>query len=84
MRKLYYWAADCPVCGEKDEEYQYKGARMGSTAWGHDYLCCSDKCGFAFKDSPKRRKMDMAKLVEKRNSINRQIKNLGQENKVKP
>lgn len=30
---------DCPGCGAKE------GGYMGSTAWGHNITCCSDKCG---------------------------------------
>lgn len=32
-------ARPCPNCGKPDS------ARMGSTAWGHEYSCCSDRCG---------------------------------------
>jgi len=35
---------DCPVCGEKE------GAAMGSSSWGHDVRCCSDKCGYIMRD----------------------------------
>lgn len=44
--RQYHMAADCPVCGDKDEKDAWRGARMGSTAWGHNFPCCSDKCGF--------------------------------------
>lgn len=39
-------AHDCPSCGQKDEKDEWLGARMGSTRWNHDWMCCSDKCGF--------------------------------------
>lgn len=45
MERQYWMAHDCPNCGEKDERGQWKGARMGSTAWNHSWACCSDKCG---------------------------------------
>ena len=36
------------MCGKPD------AARMGSTEWGHDWICCSDECGKRFTNSPKR------------------------------
>lgn len=57
--KRYFMAPDCPVCGQKDEEWKWLGARMGSTAWGHNYSCCSDACGIAFKDSSARYQMEL-------------------------
>lgn len=36
-------ANDCPNCGKPDS------ARMGSSSWGHDFLCCDDKCGLELK-----------------------------------
>ncbi len=41
----YYLANDCPQCGEKDEYGAWKGARQGSTEWGHNFMCCSEACG---------------------------------------
>lgn len=51
--RRYWLAHDCPNCGAKDQRYDYYngswgGARMGSTAWGHSFSCCSDKCGHEF------------------------------------
>jgi len=54
---VYLWAADCPNCGEKDEEGEYKGARLNDTRWGHEYSCCSDKCGKEFYHSDKHKKL---------------------------
>lgn len=54
MRHPYYLVEDCPECGEKDEINKWKGARMGSSSWGHNYSCCSERCGLAFRDNPKR------------------------------
>lgn len=34
-----YRPDDCKNCGKKA-----RGV-MGSSEWGHDYLCCSDACG---------------------------------------
>ena len=48
MERPYYLVEPCPNCGQEDEPYKYKGARMGSTTWGHDYACCSEKCGMEF------------------------------------
>lgn len=67
--KHYWMADDCPHCGQKDEVDKWKGARMGSTSWGHDYMCCSEACGVAFKSNPKRLEMD-------REKIKSQIRNL--------
>jgi hypothetical protein len=41
----YYIAPDCPNCGEKDSYGAWRGARMGSSKWGHGYPCCSNACG---------------------------------------
>lgn len=35
---------DCSNCGKKEAGY------MSSTQWIHDFGCCSDACGFAFKE----------------------------------
>ena len=69
MKDPYWMAADCPNCGEKDAPGQWKGARMGSTAWGHSYSCCSDACGIAFATSPKRYQMEIAALDEEIGSL---------------
>lgn len=45
MNDQYYFAEDCPNCGEKDEYMSWKGARQSSTDWGHGHSCCSDACG---------------------------------------
>lgn len=45
MRERYYLAHDCPQCGDKDSFMAWRGARMSSSSWGHDFLCCSDGCG---------------------------------------
>ena len=31
----------CPNCGK------HRGASCGSSEWGHNISCCSDKCGLA-------------------------------------
>ena len=74
--KQYWMAEDCPNCGQKDELDKWKGARMGSTSWGHDYMCCSDACGTAFKTNPKRLKMDRAKIKSQIKALEYQLKNL--------
>jgi hypothetical protein len=33
----------CANCGKID------GGFMGSSRWGHDYKCCSDRCGMRLK-----------------------------------
>ncbi len=33
----------CANCGKID------GGFMGSTEWEHDYMCCSNRCGFRLK-----------------------------------
>ena len=69
-------AADCPQCGQKDEPHKWKGARMGSTSWGHDYMCCSDACGIAFKTNPKRLEMDREKIKSKIAALQYELRNL--------
>jgi len=69
MREPYYLADDCPNCGQKDSTDAYKGARMGSSAWGHDYACCSEACGVAFENSAKRWQLEL-------HEVDREIKNL--------
>ena len=59
MNEHYWMAADCPNCGEKDEMWQYKGARQSNSDWGHPYSCCSDKCGREFATSIKRKQMEL-------------------------
>jgi hypothetical protein len=41
----YCWAPDCANCGQEDKLGEYKGGRMTSTEWGHNYPCCSSACG---------------------------------------
>lgn len=38
-REYHFQPEDCPNCGKPNS------AIMGSTSWGHDYLCCSEACG---------------------------------------
>lgn len=38
-----YKPGPCANCGK---EY---GGFMGATRWGHDYMCCSDRCGCRLK-----------------------------------
>lgn len=44
MKRDYIKADNCPLCNKED------AARMGSTSWGHKYLCCSNECGYKLKD----------------------------------
>lgn len=74
MKDQYWMAEDCPQCGEKDEEWKWKGARTGSTDWGHKYSCCSEKCGLAYRDNPKRHQRDVAILLRQRDALNRAIR----------
>ncbi len=48
----------CPMCGKPD------GARMSATEWGHDYACCSNSCGFDFKDSYKQLKLEVERAEQ--------------------
>ena len=43
----YSMAHECPQCGQKDEKGMWRGARLGSSEWGHNFMCCSDECGKA-------------------------------------
>lgn len=74
--KQYWMDNDCPQCGQKDELNKWKGARMGSTSWGHDYMCCSDACGIEFKTNPKRLEMDKSKIKNQIKALEYQLKNL--------
>lgn len=76
MSNQYYFVEDCPQCGEKDQEGMYKGARMGSTKWGHDYSCCSDECGFAFANNPKLNQMKSAVIRDKINALKYELESL--------
>ena len=60
--KHYFLADDCPNCGQKDSEWAWKGARMSSTKWKHNYSCCSDKCGYEFFGSPTHRLLEREKI----------------------
>jgi hypothetical protein len=60
--KIYNFAEDCPNCGQKDSYESYKGARMVSTEWGHRYMCCSDKCGKEFLNSPTHKMMEIDRI----------------------
>jgi len=53
MHKQYWFAGNCPNCGQEDEYEQYKGARKASSKWGHDYACCSEKCGLEYAEKLK-------------------------------
>ena len=69
--KRYLLTHDCPQCGTKDAPYEWGGARMSSTAWGHDFTCCSEECGQAFavtwreKITTKQGRKELRKLWEK-------------------
>lgn len=62
MERQYNWAGDCPYCGEKDALWAYKGARVGSTRWGHNYSCCSEECGVAFLNSPQHKALEIKSI----------------------
>ena len=72
----YRFAKSCPQCGQEDEEGKYKGARMGSTRWGHDFSCCSDECGYAFANNPKLKEAKALILQDKINSLKNELGNL--------
>ena len=48
-----YIPGPCSHCGKPG------GGTMGSSSWGHDYYCCSDKCGAAFASTKKRFHLDL-------------------------
>lgn len=62
-----YVAESCPYCGKEN------AARMGSTKWGHDHYCCSDKCGRAFRDSPERWEREVDEAVAMLRDAARQL-----------
>lgn len=70
----YRLANDCPNCGQKDAEDAWKGARIGSSEWGHYYLCCSDKCGHEFFHSQKHKELEMQKIKQQIEMLQRQLK----------
>lgn len=47
-----YRCPDCLACGKKE------GGFMGRSVWGHDVLCCSDKCGEAVRDALAKMRQD--------------------------
>lgn len=51
--RQYWLALPCPNCGQKDSHDAWKGARMSSSGWGHNYSCCSHKCGLEYADKLK-------------------------------
>lgn len=74
MNKAYTYADDCPNCGEKDQHEAYKGARAGSSSWGHSYLCCSDACGRAFLNSPKHRAFELQRICRELAVLQEELK----------
>lgn len=79
MDKTYWLAAPCPQCGEEDAPHAWKGARMSSTEWGHNYACCSDTCGRAFKNNPKRITMDREEIKNRQEMLRAALRELDQE-----
>jgi hypothetical protein len=77
--KGYDWAEDCPNCGQKDEYEQYKGARHGSTAWGHNYMCCSAKCGKEFLNSPTHKMLERSRIKREIQILESQLSSLKRE-----
>jgi len=72
--RQYYLASPCPNCGQQDSEGAWRGARMGSTSWGHSYMCCSEKCGLEYANKLKTsKKLDQIAYHEK------EIRRLNQE-----
>jgi len=74
MREQYWMAGDCPNCGEKDVMWAYKGARMGSSEWGHNYTCCSDKCGREFLNSAKHKALERQRIKDEMEDLQHQLK----------
>jgi YHS domain-containing protein len=67
--RQYWMAHDCPQCGQKDAPNTWRGARMSSSCWGHNYSCCSDACGKAFATNPRRFEMERAELIEQKSRL---------------
>lgn len=79
MFKDRYWLAeDCPQCGQKDSDGAWKGARMSSTSWDHSFSCCSEACGIAYRDNPKRFERERAIARERRRSLDAEIERLSE------
>ena len=76
MNKQYYLAADCPNCGQKDAPNAWKGARMSAPVWGHNYPCCSDKCGYEFLNSPKHKAMEKRRIKQQINALKYSLRDL--------
>jgi hypothetical protein len=76
---IYHFADDCPNCGEKDALNAWKGARMGSTAWGHDYMCCSEKCGMEFFGSRRYAEMERNRIQSEIRLRKAELKMLGKD-----
>ena len=71
--EIYYKNDDCPNCGQKDEMWANKGASMGSTTWGHDFLCCSEHCGREFLNSPKHKQLMRERIKAQIEILERQL-----------
>ena len=52
---------------------------MSSSSWGHDYPCCSDKCGVEFATSRKRIERDLQSARDRQRSVNREVAALREE-----
>lgn len=50
----------CPMCG------RHEGGFMVDSRWGHDFPCCSEACGLAFKDAPTRWERELRRAEEAR------------------
>lgn len=67
MSAEYPKAEPCPNCAKPDS------ARSSSTRWGHDYMCCSEECGLAFRDSSKRCHLELDKLYRIQADAHRRV-----------
>ncbi len=77
-QRPYYMAEPCPQCGQEDVEGKWLGARMGATAWGHSFSCCSEKCGLAYRDSRKRFERERAIARQRRAAVDAEIERLSE------
>jgi len=76
VKKPYWMVQDCPNCGQKDEEGKYLGARMSSTEWGHNYSCCSEKCGREFLNSENHKALERQRIHIRIDLLKAELKSL--------
>lgn len=68
--KHIYVPGPCDHCGKPE------GGFMGSTAWKHDFMCCSSECGFAFASTKRRWQLELEAALAERSVLDARIATL--------